>query len=99
MKDKLPGIFEPVQPGVGARGGTERAVLQSKRPMWRLAHWAYKDSSDLLILDKGVHRATIPSAEGVKQGDTFGSPLFALSIQKNYVNCSDKDDKVDKALS
>ena len=136
VKKELGQILEPLQLGVGAKGGPERAVHlvqaglesmgpqaillktdmknafnsrrrdqmlsvlfqhDSLKPIWRLAHWAYKDSSDLLVFDKGVYKATIPSSAGVKQGDTFGSPLFALSIHDKYVKCSNDSDEVVKA--
>ena len=92
IKPHLPALFEPIQLGVGAPGGSERAVHdiqaaldQSKesillkcdlknafnersrsqilselfrhenlRPVWRLAHWAYKSPSSLLVFDRGV---------------------------------------------
>ena len=58
------------------------------RPIWRLAHWTYSDSSDLLVMDHGRYRTTIKSEQGVRQGDSFASFLFALSMQKFYVRCT-----------
>ena len=55
------------------------------RPIWRLAGWAYGSSSDLLVMDRGTHRETIQSAQGVKQGDCLGSFLFALSMQRYFL--------------
>ena len=91
VKPILPDIFEPIQLGVGARGGSERAVhlvqtaletmgdetvllktdirnaFNSRRrdqmleilfehpelaPIWRMAYWAYKDSSSLLVFEE-----------------------------------------------
>jgi hypothetical protein len=49
------------------------------RPLWRIAHWAYKQPSQLLVFDRGSLCGTISSAEGVKQGDVLGSLLFSLS--------------------
>ena len=127
VKAKLPSIFEPVQLGVGASGGSARAVqliqagLESMgpktillkcdirnafnsrkreqilaelfkqedlKPIWRLAHWAYKDISSLLVFDNGQYRCTIDSAQGVKQGDCLGAGLFANSVHPFYLECS-----------
>ena len=124
--DSLPAIFEPIQLGVGAKGGAGRALhvlqagletmgpdtillkcdiknafnerkrghiltelykVQSLQPIWRIAHWAYKDVSELLLFDHGRYCETILSAEGVKQGDCLGSLLFAVSMQPIYRRC------------
>src|SRR3569623_1630505 len=61
--------------------------VNAQKPLWRIAHWAYKDVSDLLVLDHGTYCDTILSAEGVKQGDCLGSLLFALSMQSMYRKC------------
>ena len=52
--------------------------------IWRLADWAYGKPSDLLLVDRGRLKGTIPSTQGVKQGDTLSSLLFALSMTKLY---------------
>ena len=54
------------------------------RPLWRLSHWAYKASSELLVMDNGAICMTIDSEQGVKQGDGLGSLLFSLSVQGVY---------------
>ena len=56
----------------------------SLQPIWRLSHWAYKASSELLVLDNGEICASISSEQGVKQGDGLGSLLFSLSMQRLY---------------
>ena len=43
----------------------------------------------LLIMDNGKYVDTILSEEGVKQGDTLGSLLFALSMQRLYRRCTE----------
>ena len=52
--------------------------------IWRLAGWAYGMPSDLLLVERGRLKGTIPSAQGVKQGDTLSCLLFALSRTKLY---------------
>ena len=125
VRSELPGIFEPVQLGVGAPGGSERAVhiiqaaleasgknsvllkcdlknafnernrsqilqelfkYDNLRPLWRLAHWAYRAPSSLLVFDRGIHVDTISSEQGVKQGDCLGSFLFSLSVHPLYLD-------------
>jgi Reverse transcriptase (RNA-dependent DNA polymerase) len=115
VKTALPAIFEPIQFGVGAPGGHERAVhlvqagletmgddailvkcdirnafnsrhrsqvleelfrIDALKPIWSIAFFAYKQSSALLIMEHGMHRGTVRSEEGVKQGDTLGSLLL-----------------------
>ena len=44
-------------------------------PIWRMACWAYKDSSSLLVFENGHYKATIESAQEVKQGDVRRSSL------------------------
>ena len=127
VKESLPDVFEPLQLGVGAPGGSERAIhmiqagletmgpdtillkcdirnafnerkreqvltelfkVDCLHPVWRLAHWAYKGPSDLLALDRGHLRRSIVSAQGVKQGDCFGSFLFSLSLHPYYLRCT-----------
>ena len=61
--------------------------VQSLQPIWRIAQWAYKDVSELLLFDHGRYCETILSAEGVKQGDCLGSLLFAVSMQPLYRRC------------
>ena len=58
----------------------------SLSPLFRLAHWSYSKSSDLLTLNNGKVVFTLHSEEGVKQGDMLGSLLFALSMKKIYTN-------------
>jgi len=58
------------------------------KPLWRIAHWAYKDVSELLVFDHGKYCDTILSAEGVKQGDCLGSLLFAISMHSMYQKCT-----------
>jgi len=58
------------------------------RPMWKLAHWSYSTPSPLLVMDHGNYCTTIRSEQGVRQGDCFGSFLYALSVQPHYVGCS-----------
>jgi len=122
----LPAIFEPIQLGVGAVGGPERAVhiiqsgletmgadavllkcdiknafnerkreqilselfrTETLQPLWRLAHWAYKAPSSMLVFEHGQYRTTIMSCQGVKQGDCLGSLLFSLSVHHLYQRC------------
>jgi len=53
------------------------AALKAHAPgIYRLAKWAYNDSSDLLI---GDH--ILQSAQGVRQGDPLGPLLFSLAIR------------------
>ena len=40
-------------------------------------------------MDNGKYVDTILSEEGVKQGDTLGSLLFALSMQRLYRRCKE----------
>ena len=63
--------------------------MPTLKPIWRLSHWAYRQSSPLLIMDNGKYVDTILSEEGVKQGDTLGSLLFALSMQRLYRRCTE----------
>src|ERR1700759_1534396 len=66
-------------------------------PIWRMAYWAYKDSSSLLVFENGKYKATIESAQGVKQGDALGALLYALSVHSFYKNCTPPgEDKVRK---
>ena len=55
--------------------------VDALRPIWNIALFAYKQSCALLIMEHGMHRGTVRS---VKQGDTLGSLLFALSMQGLY---------------
>lgn len=57
--------------------------------IWKLADWAYGKPSDLLLIEKGKLKGTIPSTQGVKQGDTLSSLLFALSMVKLYGNTAE----------
>lgn len=52
--------------------------------VWKIADWAYRQPTDLLIVDKGMLVETLKSTQGVKQGDTLSSLLFALSMTKLY---------------
>jgi hypothetical protein len=53
-------------------------------PVWRMVDWAYGKPTDLLIVDKGKLVHVLKSSQGVKQGDTLSSLLFALSMVKLY---------------
>jgi hypothetical protein len=53
-------------------------------PLWRMAGWAYGTPTDLLIADKGKLVEILKSSQGVKQGDTLSSLLFALSMADLY---------------
>ena len=137
VKEKFKTIFEPTQLGVGARGGSGRAVhlVQSGletmgdqaillkcdiknafnsrkreqilaelfkhedlKAIWRLAHWAYKDVSSLLVFDQGDFQCSIESAQGVKQGDPLGAVLFSLSMNPLYAGCWDDDNVLKVAI-
>ena len=52
--------------------------------VWKIANWAYGEPSDLLVVDKGKLVEVIKSSQGVKQGDTLSSLLFALSMTRLY---------------
>jgi len=52
--------------------------------VWKIANWAYGEPTDLLVVDKGKLVDVIKSSQGVKQGDTLSSLLFALSMAKLY---------------
>lgn len=56
------------------------------RPLWRLAHWAYRAPSQLLVIENGVVRDVLQSAEGVKQGDGLGALSFSVSTQRFFTN-------------
>src|SRR4051794_5032347 len=63
-------------------------------PLWRLAHWAYRSSTDLLLVRFGEIVATILSAEkeerrrkeeeGLRQGDSLSSLLFCFTVLPVY---------------
>ena len=53
-------------------------------PLWRLAHWAYKSPSDLLLSQAGDLVGVLSSAEGVRQGDVLSSFLFSFSVLPLY---------------
>lgn len=57
---------------------------QELSSLWKIANWAYRRPTDLLLVDKGKLIGTIKSTQGVKQGDTLSSLLFALSMTKLY---------------
>ena len=46
-------------------------------PLWRLVHWAYRSSTDLLLVRSGEIVDTILSAEGLRQGPPF---FFAVLL-------------------
>ena len=54
------------------------------KPIWRIAHWAYRSSSPLLMLDKGVFVGELVSAADVKQGDCLASLLFSLTVHGSH---------------
>ena len=58
--------------------------------VWRIAGWAYGRPSDLLVVDRGRLVEVIKSTQGVKQGDTLSSLLFALSMVHIYNNTAEK---------
>ena len=62
---------------------------ETLRPLWRIAHWAYKASSQLYVFDKGRYCGSIPSAQGVRQGDCLSALLFSLSVHKFYARCNE----------
>jgi hypothetical protein len=55
-------------------------------PLWRLAHWAYRSSSDLLLFQHGELVASIVSAEGLRQGDPLSSLLYCVSVLPDYLS-------------
>ena len=63
---------------------------QELAPVWRLAHWAYGAPSDLLVVDRGKLVEVIKSTQGVKQGDTLSSLLFALSMTGIYARTAER---------
>lgn len=53
--------------------------------VWRLAHWAYRSASPLLIRNhERLLFHGISSAQGVKQGDPLSSLLFSLAMHPIY---------------
>ena len=63
---------------------------QELSPIWKLADWAYGNPTDLLLIDKGRLVETIPSSQGVKQGDALSSLLFALSMTRLYSSTAER---------
>ena len=55
-------------------------------PLWRLAHWAYRSPTDLLLVQHGELVSSIVSAEGLRQGDPLSSLLFCFSVLPDYVS-------------
>ena len=54
-------------------------------PMWRLADWAYRNSSPLVMRNKeGALLELLESSNGVRQGDPIAAVLFAVSVQKVF---------------
>ena len=51
---------------------------------WRLAHWAYRSPTDLLLVRSGEIVDTILSAEGLRQGDPLSSLLFCFTVLPGY---------------
>ena len=68
---------------------SELFMVPALAPLFRLAHWAYRSPSLLLVSRGGVPFGGILSAEGVKQGDVLASLLFALSVHSYYSQCID----------
>ena len=54
------------------------------KSLWRITQWAYGSPSNLLLVDQGNVIETIPSTQGVRQGDALSSLLFALSMRDIY---------------
>ena len=54
-------------------------------PLWRLVHWAYRSSTDLLLVRSGEIVDTILSAEGLRQGDPLSSLLFCFTRLPGYL--------------
>jgi len=53
--------------------------------LWRVAHWAYSQSSLVLVRDRQGELATVLSSEqGVRQGDPLASLLFCLAVAGVY---------------
>jgi hypothetical protein len=62
---------------------------QQLSPLWRLAHWAYRSPTDLLLVQNGELVASIVSAEGLRQETpslrcSFVF-LFSLSIHRRLI--------------
>jgi hypothetical protein len=51
----------------------------SLQPLWRVAHWAYKAESTMLVLQDGQYCATVMSQQGVKQGDCRVTAFLSIN--------------------
>jgi len=60
----------------------------STAPLWPLFEWVYGKPSMLKLYSKSRLIASIPSAEGVRQGDELGSFLYCISTQDLMVEAN-----------
>ncbi|WP_309445785.1 reverse transcriptase domain-containing protein, partial [Dyella sp.] len=61
-------------------------ACEATDPILRMFHWAYAEESPLLVYEHGRLKATLASAQGVRQGDPFAALVFALLVQRLYEN-------------
>ena len=71
----------------------------SCQPLLRMVHWAYSEASQLCVYEGSKLFGTVPSAEGVVQGDPLASLMFALSMQPIYEKCIEDTDGQVRALA
>ena len=64
------------------RGDLAKAVKRFSPGLWKMAKWAYDESSQLVLSGQGGERHVLKSSQGVRQGDPLGPLLFSIGIRK-----------------